>query len=339
MIKRICLTFFAALCLTAIVAVSASAQTCTFTTSKKTMTLKTDCTTTTSIIVPDGFTLDGAGHTITAVDPVSGHFVGGVVQNGGASANVTNLKITTSGLADVCDAGADRLRGILFDGASGSITNNQITNINQNQGALLSGCQEGNAIEARNFGASPTTIRVVIDGNTISNYQKTGIVANGNTDATITDNTVTGAGPNLYIAQNGIQVGFGATGMVKGNSVSGNSYTGTDAVSGGVLIFGDGSELCVGVQVLKNTLKGNDVGVFAAQFDDTTDSTPPSTMTNLKIVNNVIDKGNAANPIYTAGVSDEGNNDKIINNTITGYDLPVDADTSFTNRPKVHANK
>src|SRR4051812_26567402 len=108
MIKRICLTFLASLCLTTILAASASAQTCTFTTSKKTITLNNDCTTTPSIGVPDGFTLDGAGHTITAVDPASDHFKGGVVQNQGASANVTNVKITTSGLANVvCDVGAD----------------------------------------------------------------------------------------------------------------------------------------------------------------------------------------------------------------------------------------
>jgi hypothetical protein len=341
MMKRICLIFLATLCLTAALSASANAQ-CSYTVSKKTWTLTADCTVTSSFVIPNGITLDGAGHTIKAIDPAGDHFKGGVVTNGGATANVTNLKVTTSGLAEACDDGADRLRGILFDGASGSITNNQVTNINQNQGAVLSGCQEGNGIEARNFGASPTTIRVVIDGNTISGYQKTGIVANGNTDATITDNTVTGAGPNIYIAQNGIHVGFGATGMVKGNNVSGNSYTGPEAFntsSGGILIFGDGSELCVGVQVLKNTLTGNDVGVFAAQFDDTSDTTPPSSMTNLKIVNNVIDKGNAGNPFYTAGVSDEGNNDKIIANTITGYATPVDADTSFTIRPKAHANK
>src|SRR4051794_8215159 len=67
----------------------ASAQ-CLTTTTGKTMTLNGDCTTTTSIIVPDGMTFDGAAHTITAVDPAGGHFVGGVIQNAGAKANVTN---------------------------------------------------------------------------------------------------------------------------------------------------------------------------------------------------------------------------------------------------------
>jgi len=147
--------------LTLAASVAASAA-CSFTTVKKTMTLNGNCTTTSSIIVPNGFTLDGAGYTITANDPLLGHFTGGVVQNGGASANVTNVTITAVGLADVCDAGAQRLRGILFDGASGSITNVKVLNLNQGP----SGCQEGNAIEVRNFGSSATTNRVTIDGNT-----------------------------------------------------------------------------------------------------------------------------------------------------------------------------
>lgn len=57
------------------------------------------------------------------------------------------------------------------------------------------------------------------------------------------------------------------------------------------------------------------------------------------------------NTSYQAGISDVGNNDKMITNKISGpgyvgcssvYNptgAAIDADTSFTNRPKVHANK
>jgi hypothetical protein len=68
------------------------------------------------------------------------------------------------------DQGSNRLRGILFDGASGSITKSTITNITQ-VGASPCG-DEGNAIEVRNFGASATTYRVKIDANTATGYQK-----------------------------------------------------------------------------------------------------------------------------------------------------------------------
>lgn len=323
---------------------------CTTTVAGKTMTLNGSCTTSSSIIVPNGFTFDGAGHTITAVDPAGGHFVGGVIQNAGAKANVTNVKITTSNLVNICDAGPDRLRGILFDGASGSISNTEITNIKQlpDPGNSLSGCQEGNAIEVRNFGSSATTIRVSIDSNLISGYQKTGIIANGDTDATITDNVVTGFGPQPFIAQNGIQIGFGATGMVKRNEVSKNAYSGASGdASGGILVVAGpyyDSPYSTGDQIMNNTLTNNDIGVWLSQAE--ADFTAPLTATNAKVVSNIITNNAITNPSYQAGISDQGNNDKLINNTISGigYTTPpntytIDASAPYAARPKVHANK
>jgi hypothetical protein len=88
-----------------------------------------DCTTDATLTVPDGFTLDGNGFTITAVDPPGGHFVGAVVKNAGATAHVVDLTVTTLNLANVCDAVDDRLRGIMFQGASGSIRGNTVVNL------------------------------------------------------------------------------------------------------------------------------------------------------------------------------------------------------------------
>ena len=181
---------------------------------------------------------------------------------------------------------------------------------------------------------------------------ETGIVTNGDVDANITDNVVTGAGPINYIAQNGIQVGFGATAQVMRNVVSNNSYTGTSAADGGILVVGGpgySGDFCVNSQSVKNTLVNNDVGVFVSQLEADGVS-PPATQTNIKVVNNTISNGAITNGfIYQAGVSDVGNNDKIIANRISGagYDAGnvcgclffVDASIPFTNRPKVHANK
>ena len=206
-----------------------------------TRTLLGDCVTSTTIGIENGWTLNGAGHTITAVDPAAGHFLGAVIKNLGASANVTNLHVTASNLTNSCDGGGDRLRGILFEGASGSITNNTVSGVRQG----LSGCQEGNAIEARNSPFALETgpvemgpdVTVTISGNTVSNYQKNGITANGAVVANILNNTVTGDGPINYIAQNGIQVGFGGTATLKGNVVSGNWYSPADTESCGVLLL------------------------------------------------------------------------------------------------------
>ena len=99
---------------------SATTSACAFSISGTTMTLLADCETDHTIPVPEDSTLDGADHKITAVDPAGGHFLGAVVRNVGASANVKNVKITASGLANnVCDGGDDRLRGILLDNAAG----------------------------------------------------------------------------------------------------------------------------------------------------------------------------------------------------------------------------
>lgn len=330
-------------------AVSEAATNCAFTTNGSEMVLNANCTTDQTILIPNGFTLDLNQNTITGIDPPAGHFVGAVVKNGGSEAEITNGTITVSGLVDICNAGDNRLRGVMFQGASGSISNLRVININQG----ASGCQEGNAIEVRNFGDSATTTRVTVDTNTVFGYQKTGILANGDVHVTITNNTVTGNGPIGYIAQNGVQIGFGATGMVKRNTVNGNSYTGVSAVSGGVLVvggpgYGAGLAFCVGVQVMQNTINGNDVGVYISQYE--ADFSAPATATNIKAVNNVISHNAVTNGfVYQAGVSDVGNNDKIINNqisgagynpaTLPGSTFSVDADPSFTNRAKVHANK
>ncbi|MEM2760176.1 MAG: hypothetical protein QXU32_11185 [Nitrososphaerales archaeon] len=163
------------------------ATNCTFTTVGTTMELDEDCTTDVTILIPNGFTLDGNGHTITAVDPEGNHFVGAVVKNQGETAHVKNLRVKVMNLADTCDDGVARLRGIMFEGASGSITNNVVMDINQGN----SGCQEGNAIEVRNEpfdGTHPSTKTVMISGNTVTKYQKTGILANGDVYVIVTDN-------------------------------------------------------------------------------------------------------------------------------------------------------
>src|SRR5207249_3215671 len=99
------------------------------------------------------------------------------------------------------------------------------------------GNQRGIGIYYRAFLTGTTSGH--ISGNQVFDYQKGGIIANGHgTDVIVRDNTVSGLGPVGYIAQNGIQIGFGASARVQGNSVSGNSYTGSSTVSGGIVVVG-----------------------------------------------------------------------------------------------------
>lgn len=149
--------------------------------------------------------------------------------------------------------------GVVVDGASVNVSNSSVHNIGENP---FNGTQHGVDVYYTN-GASGT-----IDSNTVTKYQKGGIVVNGiGTSATVTNNTVIGLGPVDFIAQNGIQVSRGAGGVVRGNSVSGNFYTGTVGVgpnpggqnppgweytSGGILLYQAGD-----VQVAQNKLSGN----------------------------------------------------------------------------------
>lgn len=59
---------------------------------------------------------------------------------------------------------------------------------------------------------------------------------NGQVSGTVAGNVVTGDGPIDYIAQNGIQIGFGAA-LVRENAVSGNVYSPEDWVACGLLFF------------------------------------------------------------------------------------------------------
>jgi predicted extracellular nuclease len=226
---------------------------CTFTddTRHHVRSLDGDCTTSSTIKVPNGWTLDGHGHTITAYDPAGGHFRGAVVANAGAVANVLNLRVTGYHLADVCDAGADALRGILLDGASGVLDSNHVVGLRQEG----SGCQEGNGIDVRNapFAKRGRDVYVAVTRNEVRGYQKTGIVVNGSVLALVHGNTVQGLGKVPYIAQNGVQVGFAGTGIVSGNRITDNYYTGTaDAQACGVLFFQDDRASQLG-----NTFAGN----------------------------------------------------------------------------------
>ena len=237
-----------------------AATTCTFTTDPvaQLMTLDADCTTDETLFVPDGWTLDGAGNTITALGPV---FKGSVIKNAGTIAHVRNVGVTATGLPCECHGVPDeRIRGILFDGAGGSITDTVVTDMNQGS----CGCQEGNGIEVRNApfnGTNPGTHTVLIARNEVVGYQKNGITTNGDLLATIVENHVEGGGMVPFIAQNGIQVGYGAEGTVKDNVVDGNWFTGDDWTAAGLLLF----EVS-GVRASGNEIRENQSGVVVESW-------------------------------------------------------------------------
>ncbi len=89
---------------------------------------------------------------------------------------------------------------------------------------------------------------------------------------------MTGLGPVNYIAQNGIQLGFGALGDVQENKVSANVYAGTSAASSGILLFTAGN----GILVNDNTVGTSDVGIWV-------NSTSNARVKNSKVTGSTYD--------------------------------------------------
>ena len=152
------------------------------------------------------------------------------------------------------------------DGGTVGINHSSVHDIGETP---LNGTQHGNAIY---FAVDDPGAAGSITHNHVWNYQKNGITdTSAGHRVAINHNVVNGEGPVDYIAQNGIEVGFGATATVTHNTVTGNSYTGANgASSGGILVVGGACfsrPASVGVRINHNTLRGNDVGVFLANLD------------------------------------------------------------------------
>jgi hypothetical protein len=171
-----------------------AATACAFTDNATTQThsLTGDCDVSATLVVEDGWTLDGNGHTITA-DP-AGAFDGAIVKNApGAGAapavmNVAHLAIDASGVTQA--AGVD---GILFDGAKGHA--NQVTITGVTQG---SSPDSGYGVEIANSVAATfaSTDQVKVDnGSIIGGYEGAAVYATDGMRFTVLSSTI--GDPNI----------------------------------------------------------------------------------------------------------------------------------------------
>jgi hypothetical protein len=199
-----------------------------------------------------------------------------LVQN--ATATISHL--TVDGANDkLMDCSIDAI-GIYYQNSSGTITDNAVRNVLLP--ADLQGCQDGLAINVENETGSPS---ITISNNSVRNYNKNGITASGpgtvgsgGPVVTITGNTVVGLGPTTVIAQNGIQVGGGATGKITSNLVTDaifvNSPNCASSCTGssGILIYAS-----PGLTVSSNTVESTQFGIVPVTVAATTDPTTGST--------------------------------------------------------------
>jgi hypothetical protein len=126
--------------------------------------------------------------------------------------------------------------GIFVDSGLGSITVSitgaTVYDIGAHIGTVFTpdGVQKGIGI-IYDSGSSPAPLaKGTIDSSTVYAYQKDGIEINHNSNVNTTNTSVNGLGPVPFIAQNGIQYSRGAMGVIRGNTVSNNFYTGKTGV-------------------------------------------------------------------------------------------------------------
>jgi len=175
-----------------------------------------------------------------------------------ATTGVSLSNITVDGSNNGLNSCASpNLIGIYYQNSSGTVTHTAV--VNQTM-MPTNGCQHGLAIfvQSGNGGTSD----VMLANNHVQNYQKNGITGNeSGTTVTISGNTVVGQGPTNGAAENSIQIGFGATGSITGNTVGDDiwapdtSNDSADAASG-ILVYAAG-----GVSVSRNTVSSTQFGI------------------------------------------------------------------------------
>ena len=210
-----------------------------------------------------------------------------------ASVTIKNLSVDGSSVTSL-PSDADMYTGILFRGTGGIIDSVTVTGIN---------IAEGNAIRLASLGE---TVNIEVANCLINDYRKNGITANDSgLTASIHHNTVTGMGTTDEIAQNGIQIGYGATGTISNNTVSDNVYSDTNVWwSSGIVVYQSDS-----VTVSDNTVTHNIVGILIQDSDK-------GTISNNTVTNTTGDQAGIFVTVKTSEFTATENS--ITGNTITG---------------------
>lgn len=225
--------------------------------------------------------------------------------------------LTVDGGANAVAGCSPMLVGIFFRNASGEVDDCAVTNMKLGSG--LQTCQSGLGIFAQSGGGGSSKVKV--SDTSVHDYQKNGITGNEiGTDIDVNDNVVTGLGSTNGAAQNGIQVGFGADGTVRGNSVINHVWAPCVSPSNcsdfatNILVFSSDD-----VTVAQNTLGKSQVGISVLGND-------------AKVQSNTIFDTDVFD-----GVAVIGNNNMVSNNQITNSSEA--AVFVNGNNNKIHSNR
>lgn len=206
-----------------------------------------------------------AGGAVQNITKLSGEPGAAQIAVIGTKAYVKNLVVDGAG-NNINQCGFE-LVGIYFQNAGGTIQNNTVQN--QLLPSGTEGCQSGQGIYVQSVNAGTPAMSIV--GNNVSNFDKNGITINEPAaTGTIKNNTVTGTGPVDYIAQNGIQVGFGASAHVIGNTVSNLDYSPNTDTASGILFYGDDASTDLTAQEINsNTVSSAQIGIVLVETNGT----------------------------------------------------------------------
>lgn len=234
--------------------------------------------------------------------------------------NVTINGLTVDGVNNGIMECAPRLIGVYFQNSSGVLRHAAVRNFKLSA-ASLNACQSGTGVFVESGGGQTSDVEIA--DCSIHDYQKNGITANElGTNARIHHNVVTGIGPTPGAAQNGIQIGFSATGAIRGNTVANNVWslcTGAstcETVATDILVTESD-----GVHITDNTAGVSQVGIFV---DGNNAEVRGNRAYNASVFENIRVQGNgsrvANNEVFNGGDADiyvQGNDNFTVNNSIT----------------------
>ena len=139
----------------------------------------------------------------------------------------------------------------------------------------INGCQGGIGVQVGMSWSDPVEVgHALLNDVSISEYQKNGITVDGTgSTATIRATTVTGAGATPAIAQNGIQVSYGAGARITDSDIAGDECdvavcgpdSQTQTQSTGILFYGAEP----GSSITHSSVKNSDIGVYSLDMEPT----------------------------------------------------------------------
>ena len=230
----------------------------------RTLTMLSDCSTPVTVTVPDGWTLDGAGHSLIGTETATTSFQGAILENAGTSMDIRNLSVHTTPAWD--DAGKNSggdLEGIEFLAASGSVTDSTVDGVSHGNGV-----QEGKGIlvDNRTHTFDPNFHAfVTLDRVAVTDYQKAGVDFRGDVSGRLTNSVVgqsaspSGVRTDKVTAANSVVVAYGADAVVSGNTITGNDWDGNTDWNATALLGYQAGTLTVSDNVFNGP--GTDVGV------------------------------------------------------------------------------